>query len=199
MDTNKEIENNFFISGYTLGDVSEIDEEDIELKREAGVYAYDGYNFIDAFDDPNFESIFYLTYELIKEFSLNDLRIICRDLIDLVFKKFEYQIVPTPVFGTFGDVDEFLDFIKFLKFDNVSFLFDLITDMNLDIKKVVELKDLNSLGHLRIINHIEHISFKYKYNKYIYNYIISHAKKPFIKWINQIFIDNKSDVLLELI
>jgi hypothetical protein len=195
----EEIENNFYISGYTLGHISDIDEEAIEELRLGGVKAYDGYNFIDAFEENDFESIFYMSYELIKDLDLNDLRIICRDFIEKIFDIYNYQIIPTPVFKNFEDVDEFLDFIKFLKFDNVSFLFDLFTDMSIDIKKIVELNTIKDLKNINIINHIENISFKFKTNSYIYQYLISQSRLELLRWLDEIFIRNKSDILLELI
>jgi len=197
-ESKKEIDNNFYISGYTVADISDIDEEAIIEKQDGGFFAYDGYNFIDSFDNINFdefEAIFYYTYGIIKDFELNDLRIICRAIIEKIKDVYEYQIIPTPVFNNFDDVDTFLDFVKFLKFDNTSFLYDLITDMDVQIKDINYFKGLTDIASdTKIINHIENISFKFKYNSYIYQYLINQSKKPLIEWLEKIYDYKKSDV-----
>jgi len=189
---------NFYISGYSVDDIYDIDEEAIEEKRIGGVRAYDIYNFINSFNTDDFESMFYMSYEIIKDYPLDDLIIMTRYFIDMIFEKYEYQIIPSPVFRNIDDINEFLNFIKFLKFDNITFLFDLLSELDINISNIIHFNNFNGIDDISIINQVEKISFKYKHNEYIYNYLISQSKDPFIKWLNEIYIRNKSEIILEM-
>lgn len=193
------MDNTEYIAGYTVQPESEIDTDHFEKQIDDAENNYDGYNVIDAFDDNNFETMFKLNYHNILAFPPPDILVICSMFVNKIKNSLNYQFTPTLVFGDMTAVIEFFDFIKFLKFENISFLKNLCLELNISVEEIVEMKNFNNFKSNNIINIIDNISEHYKYNKLIFDFITTHNREDLIHWINEQFIKNKSEILLELI
>jgi len=192
------MDNNIYISGYTTPSIEEIDEELYNEKINLAEDNYDTYNFLDTFHTDQFETFFRLNISTIMTFTPRDLIIVCRLLIMKIYQYYKYQITPAPIFVDFNDIMLFFDFVKFLEYDNVSFLRDLCSELNLLVVDITKLKKLSNVGESKIINHIDNLLDRYKYNLYICNYLMNQTKIEIIKWIDESFIKNKSDILSDL-
>jgi len=193
------MDNNVYISGYTTSDIDEIDNDDIDLKIKSAFDNYDAYNLIDSFDSDDFETIFKINIPLILTFDARDIITICRILESKVYTKYEYQISPKPIYNDIKDVISFFDFIKFLQFDNSSFLSFLLSEMGLLTDDIIKMKKIDDIINMnKIMDYVDIIALRYKYNTFIHEYLLNHSKEKINEWLNEIFIKNKEFVLAEL-
>jgi hypothetical protein len=193
------MDNNIYIAGYTVEPESEIDTDKFDKQISDAENNYDFYDLYDAFGTNNFENMFRLNYHKILLFQPSDIIVICKMFITKILDIYDYQFIPSLVFADMKDVIEFFDFIKFLEFDNVPFMKELCSELHLSLKDISELKQLSSIGNTKIINQIDNISDHYKYNKLIFDFITTQNKEKIIEWIDTQFINNKPDILLDLV
>jgi len=193
------MDNNEYIAGFTMKPESEIDDDNFEKQIMDAENNYDGYNMIDAFDDDNFETIFKLNYHNILSFPPSDIIVICSMFVNKIKNSFNYQFTPILIFDNMTSVIEFFDFVKFIKFNNVSFLKKLCLELGMSLNDIVKNKDLVNVKPTYMINVADNIADHYKYNKLIYNFITTHNRGDLINWIQDQYIKNRSEILLELI
>jgi len=191
-------DNNIYISGYTMPHTEEVDDESIEYKITSAENNYDAHNFLDSFDTDDFEVSYRINIPLIIQFSASDIITICKILMMKTEHLYSYKITPTPVFSDMNDVMSFFDFIKFLQYDNISFISDMCVEMGKNKKDISQMKNFEKENKSKMIDIVDNISSRYKYNNYIYEYLINQSKNEMIDWLNKSFVSAKPDIILEL-
>ena len=190
-------DNNIFIAGYTTPDISEIDENITDMRIASAVDCYDGYNLIDSFHTENFQTAYESSIADILTFNATDIIIICRLLQAKIYEYYEYQINPKPVFNDINEVLVFMDFVKFLEYDNISLLSSVCIESNMTSEIITKTKNVVSIKK-QIINSIDMLANNYKYNTYIYDFLLNYPSDKIIEWFNKNYMKNRSEILIGL-
>jgi len=193
------MDNNKYIAGHSMKPSSDIDDDYYETQMEDAENNYDANDLIDSFDNDNFETIFKLNYNDILTFKPEDIQVVCSMMIAKIDSSLNYQFTPKLVFDNIEAVIEFFDFIRFIKFNNISFLQKLLGEMDISIDGIVKYKSFDHISNSKIINYVDNISDHYKYNRLIFDFITTHNREDLIKWLNSQFMKNKSEILLDII
>jgi len=193
------MDNTAYIAGFTMHPNSEIDDEHFEEQLTDAEHNYDSYNVIDAFDNDNFEVVFRSNYRTILSFRPSDIFVICSMFMVKVEQSLNFKFTPSIIFNEMETAIQFFDFIKFIKYENISFMKNLCIELNFSMEDVAHLTNIEEIKSSKIINIIDNISDKYKYNRLIYDFITTHNRKDLLCWINKQFIRYKSEILLDFI
>ena len=153
-------------------------------------------DIVDHIGQENFREIYENLYNEIMSLDIEQKIDLCQRLNDKIFEVYDFEFFPSLDFNTENEINEFLDFIKFLEYNYIKELALIIEGMNIVLlKKNTELflEDYSD----QIISKIDFLIDGNKFSELISEFFRTNNKDNIIQFIRSKFEKDKMIIILK--
>ena len=182
------------VDGYPEMD----DQEEIDKSEDLGVYNYARINIQDDVGNPQFKDTYLNLIPDIKAQSFERRRIFCQKMLDKIFDVYDFQFSERFEITSDVAIDEVLDFIQFLEYDNILFLSLVWEMLKVDIMET----NIDAMCKSRqniIIKEVEEQLETHDQGELISLFLRTYYKEKFIEWFIRESERSKALIKLEIL
>ena len=174
------------------------DQEEIDKSEDLGVYNYARINIQDDVGNPQFKDTYLNLIPDIKAQSFERRRIFCQKMLDKIFDVYDFQFSERFEITSDVAIDEVLDFIQFLEYDNILFLSLVWEMLKVDIMET----NIDAMCKSRqniIIKEVEEQLETHDQGELISLFLRTYYKEKFIEWFIRESERSKTLIKLEIL
>jgi hypothetical protein len=174
------------------------DQEDMDKDEEMGIYDYARINIEDNLGNPEFKDTYLVLIPDIKSQPFDLRRIFCQRLLDRLYVVYDFQFSQKIDITSDYEVDQVLEFIEFLEYDNIKFLSLIWEMLKVDILKV-DIELMCKSKENIIIHEVEEQLQSHHQNELISIFLRTYYKSKFIEWFIRESKKSKVEIKLEIL
>ena len=174
------------------------DDERMDEIEDYATYQSSSIDLQDNLGEPDFKYVYPILIEDINIQPFENRRIFCQKMLEKVEEVYDFSFPETPELRSPIQLLDCYEFIKFLEFDNVTFLSFVWQHLNVNLLEL-DVESYCKSNVMKIIVETEEQLESHEQNELISIFLRTYYKDKFIEWFIRETERSKTPILLEIL
>jgi len=174
------------------------DDERMDEFEDNAIYQSSSIDIQDNLGKPNFKFIYPILLPDIQTATFDNQRIFCQKMLKKIEEVYDYSFPEKPELESYMHINNCLEFIKFLEYDNIIFLSFVWQYLNVKLLGL-DVESYCNKNQDKIINEVDEQLESHEQNELISIFLRTYYKVKFMEWFVRETERSKTLILLEII
>ena len=174
------------------------DDERMDEFEDDAIFRSSMIDLIDTLGQIDFKFVYPILIKDIETTTFNNQKIFCQKMMERIEEIYDFVFPEKPDLTTNAEISRFLEFLRFLEYDNIIFLSFVWQYLNVDLL-TTDIESFSRVNQNKIIKEVEEQLETHEQNELISNFLRTYYKSKFIEWFTNQSEKNKTSILLEIL
>lgn len=174
------------------------DDERMDEFEDDAIFRSSMIDLIDTLGQIDFKFVYPILIKDIETTTFNNQKIFCQKMMERIEEIYDFVFPEKPDLTTNAEISRFLEFLRFLEYDNIIFLSFVWQYLNVDLL-TTDIESFSRANQNKIIKEVEEQLETHEQNELISNFLRTYYKSKFIEWFTNQSEKNKTSILLEIL
>lgn len=174
------------------------DDERMDEFEDDAIFRSSMVDLLDTLGQIDFKFVYPILIKDIETATFNNQKIFCQKMLERIEEVYDFTFAEKPDLTANEEIKRFLDFIKFLEYDNVIFLSFVWQYLNVDLL-ITDIESFSMTNQNKIIKEVEEQLETHEQNELITTFLRTYYKSKFIEWFINQSEKNKTSIILEIL
>lgn len=174
--------------------IPELDEEEQENRDENAITEYETYLLTNSIGTESFEYNFLVFSNSILGQDIEDLKNTVERILERMEDVYGFGFFESVNMNSKNDLENIIDLIKFVEFDNLQFLTDVWSNLQTDPLEVEDIPEYCNQYSTNIVIAVDSMLEVYTYNKFIISFLRTYNKDNLISWFSNKSEENSLEI-----